>query len=333
MKATLNDRDYMYIRRRITWKLSQEMEPFYESKMEEYMAKYLSDDKLDQYVVRTRGKITSSKFKCYLQNPEEFYVRYVLELPPLEEDEKRYFVIGKAVEHLLYYGIEKRSERYYIDKGYVKADLATLIAARDWLDAKTVEKAHTLDQLREMYYQGDDKIRLTPGEWKQILGTYYEAQKQKIFDLYGKYEPQVYMECKYRELIITGTLDRYNQEDWIIRDWKTTGQIDNAYRDIEETFDYITQMAFYFTIAYINHRKECDVYLDLLGTKAPYASLSYKMSRDRLKHKMLNEIRPALDALQTSFDDDVWPVASRDKAMKSPYYPILESSIMLYAQE
>ena len=45
------------------------------------------------------------------------------------------------------------------------------------------------------------------------MGTYYEAQKQKIFDLYGKYEPQVYMECKYRELIITGTLDRYNQED------------------------------------------------------------------------------------------------------------------------
>jgi hypothetical protein len=59
----------------------------------DYCKKYLSDEKKDWYVIRTRGKITASKIKIFIKNPEEFQIRYVLELPELEESEKRHFTV------------------------------------------------------------------------------------------------------------------------------------------------------------------------------------------------------------------------------------------------
>jgi len=131
---------------------------------------------------------------------------------------------------------------------------------------------------------------------------------------------------KFGSLVISGTLDRYDPERGIIRDRKTSGRIDNIERDVENTFDYATQMAFYYTLAYVNDGKDCDVYLDILSKSAPYTSIVYRMTSDKLKRKMVDTIKPALLSLINCMETNTRPLCDRYDAMKSPYYPIMKSA-------
>ena len=136
------------------------------------------------------------------------------------------------------------------------------------------------------------------------------------------------MECKFGSLTISGTLDRYDPERKIIRDWKTSGQIERIERDIENTFDYAIQMAFYYMLVFVNEGIECDVYLDILSKSDPYSSLIYRLTGEKLKRKMVDEIKPALMQLASCHDQDIWPLADNrtQHVMDSPYYAIMRSS-------
>jgi hypothetical protein len=73
---------------------------------------------------------------------------------------------------------------------------------------------------------------------------------------------------------------------------------------MENTFDYATQMAFYYVLILVNDEIECDVYLDVMSKTAPFASIPYRMSKEKLKRKMQDEIKPALNALQEAFKNN-----------------------------
>ena len=186
-----------------------------------------------------------------------------------------------------------------------------------------------LPELRELFYKPGDKVRLTPWEWTKIIGMYYEALRQKMFEVWVEwYENQVYMECNYRNLKITWTLDRYNIEKWLIRDWKTTWNVQNAEYDIENTYDYISQMSFYYVLAYMTTGKECDVFLDIVSSSDPYNSMIYRLTAQKLRKKMQDTLKPALDALNQCHETNVRPSADRYTAMESDYYPIMEWSLI-----
>lgn len=290
---------------------------------EEMCLQYLGDEKKDHYVIRTRNSLTASKLKCFIKNPEEYHIKYNLELPELQPKDKRCFVIWSAFDCLLSYGMEKFYEKYYIDDGLVVEELKEKLIQRGENPAEV--KAMKLPELRAIYYKDWERIRLTPAEWRDIIGMYYEVKRQPKLETNVPYDTQKRFECKYKSLTISWTLDRHIE--WIIRDRKTSGNIDNIERDIENTFDYVTQMSFYYILAYIETGIECDVYLDIVSNKAPYTSISYRLTKEKLRRKMNNDLKPAMDSLINCYETNERPVVDRYIAMKSSYYSIMQSSI------
>jgi len=329
--------------------------------------KYLWDENKDWYVIRTRDNITASKIKLFIRNPEEYRIRYELELPEFEPQDKQHFKMWNAFDVMVSSWLTAFTDRYYIDKWYVKWDLVKSITEKiekykdeimkfadvakkaieekiselkteasiakwrekqDNITAIDVLEFLTLDQLRDIYYEVWDRVRLTPAEARDVMGMYQEYCRQPLFDREWEYVWQQYMECKFWNLKISWTLDRFSAEKQLIRDTKTSWRIENFEWDVENTFDYITQMSFYYVLAYLTHWVECDVRLDIVSTKSPYASIVYKMSKAKLKKKMLESIKPAFIALINCKETWKRPVWDRMQAIKSPYYPIMETSIM-----
>lgn len=194
-----------------------------------------------------------------------------------------------------------------------------------------------LPELRYYYYQLDtEKIRLTEKEWKDIIGMYREVKRQPLADFANeKYEKQKVIECKYKGLMLRWRLDRFNLEEAIIRDWKTTGRFDKFEYDMEETFDYVMSMAFYFVLAKIEYNIDCDVILDVVHKNSPYQFVAYRLDKQVLLKKTIDKIKPWLDALIKAYEEDKrepidplsWVPIPRSEATKSPYYPFMESAI------
>lgn len=84
-----------------------------------------------QYIEENRGVITASKLKCFLRNPEEYYLQYVKEVD-LEQEDKRHFIVGSAFDDLVSYGEEFFLEKYYIDEWLVVEDLKVKLIEKFW---------------------------------------------------------------------------------------------------------------------------------------------------------------------------------------------------------
>lgn len=284
------------------------------------------------YLQQNKGFLTASKLKCFIRNPEEYKLKYIDEIE-LDWEDKRCFVLGNAFDTLMSYGREVFDEKFYIDDGLVVDELKEKLIQR-WEDPKEV-KSMKLPELRALYYDDESKIRLTPAEGRDVVGMYREAMRQPILDLGGNYTKQHLIESTYDGLPIRGTLDRFDLERWIIRDWKTSGRLDNFAYDMENTFDYILSMAFYYVLAYAKYGKECDVYLDVLSKQSPYTSVVYKLDKNRLLEKVENTIIPALDFYKICQKNNRRPAVnwvtqvplSRFDIMKSDYYHLMDSWI------
>lgn len=325
---TLQQKDKDIVIRRLQYKCLMDWETYLDSKYDVLCQKYLCDQNKDYYILRTRWHITSSKIKSFIKSEEEYHIRYVLELPELEPKEKKCLLLWNAFDTLVSKWVEEFNNKYYTDKWYVKAELATLIANRDGWDAKKIEKDNTLDQLRDKRYKAWDKIRLTPGEWKDVMWMYREYKRQQMLDPGTGYEWHYYCEATYKSLTLSWTLDRFNKEKCLIRDSKTAWRIERIERDIENTFDYIMQMATYHLLIYLQEWVECDVLLDIVWSSFPYQSIVYRMDKNKLRRKLNNEIIPALDRLDNCYETNQRKTSSRIVAMESPYYPIMEWSII-----
>lgn len=283
------------------------------------------------YLSQNKWFMTASKLKCFIKNPAEFKLRYIDEVE-LESD-KRCFVLGNAFDALVSYWEIDFMGKYYIDDWLVVDELKQKLIEL-WWDPAEIKKMK-LPELRWMYYNDDEKIRLTPAEGRDIMGMYREAMRQPILDMWWEYDKQYLIESTYDWLPIRWTLDRCNIEKWIIRDRKTSWRIDNFAYDMENTFDYVLSMAFYFILAYAEHKVECDVFLDVLGKQSPYPSIVYKLDKIRLLEKVQDTIIPALDFYKECLQKNERPAVhwvsrqplSRFDIMKSEYYHLMDCSI------
>lgn len=327
MYKNLDAKSKEIVMRRLQWRILTDLEPYDEKKYDEYCMKYLSDEIKDRYVIRTRWSITASKFKTFMNNPQEYYLRYVLELPEPTKKERKCFTTWNAFETIVSDGIEWFEKKYYIDKWYLKEELAIQLSEWDE-DVKKLLMKSNLETLREQYYKPWEKVRLTNAEGRNIIAMRYETQRQPIFEMWSDdYEDQVYFEAKYMDLKISWTLDRYSKKLWKIRDWKTSWQFDKFQDAMEYEYDYITSMAFYYALVYVQDWVECDVYLDVQESTDPYRSEVYKLWSSRLNDVMKNKVKPGLIALNNAHATNERPQVDRDTALKSPYYTILQTVI------
>lgn len=84
---------------------------------------------IDSYIEENRGFITASKLNCFINSPEEYFIKYVLETPYIEK-KKKCFEIGTAVDDLISYGIEAFFEKYYVDDGLTKKELVEALTEK-----------------------------------------------------------------------------------------------------------------------------------------------------------------------------------------------------------
>lgn len=289
------------------------------------------------YIQSNRWFVTASKLKTFLRNPEEYKLQYIDEIELENEEEKRHFVIWTAFDDLVSYGKDFFLDKYAITEKYLKGELVEKAVAKWEIDKKIISKWN-MSQLRQYLFPNRDesKIILTPAEGRDIMGMYEEVCRQPIADIGAEtYQKQFKVECEYKWLKLRWTLDRVDLERWLIRDRKTSWRIDHFEYDMENTFDYVMSMAFYYILVKVKHEKECDVILDVIGKKAPYIFIGYKIEKKRLLEKAISKIIPWLEALIQAYETDTrlpvdpltwWPIPRQDM-MKSPYYNYMTWSI------
>ncbi len=291
---------------------------------------------MTNYVQENDWYITASKLKCFLKNPAEYYLKFVKKIE-IETEEARHFVLWTAFDDLVSYWEDFFLEKYYIDDWSVKEDLLKQAILKWEIDEKVL-KTWKLPELRAYLFASKDwaeKIRLTPAEWRDIMGMYREAKRQPLADMAWNYKNQHVIKAKYKNLMLKWKLDRFDLERKLIRDWKTSWRIDNFEYDMEETFDYVMSMAFYFVLAKVEYNVDCDVVLDVLWKSSPYQYVWYKLDKTRLLAKMASKILPWLDALIKAYETDTrkaedpltWAPVLRSEVMKSEYYSYLDASL------
>ena len=270
--------------------------------------------------------------------------------------------------------MKKWLQKYYMDEGLVVDDLKRELIKlpedqRFWYSDWAI-KSLKLDQLRYIYYKDPwkQKIRLTPGEAKIIMWMYREVLRQPKMDMFWRWWTQVCIETKYNWAKIRWTLDRFvfidkdenrylpqevdeyiaaqwreewvklikdNSIRWIIRDRKTSWNMDTFEYDMEETFDYVLSMSFYYVLALAKYGVSSDVYLDVLSKKDPFWSYIYRLKPERIVDKIRFYIKPLTDDLIRAYANDVWePIkpltgepVSRGEMMKSKFYPYMKGAI------
>lgn len=270
--------------------------------------------------------------------------------------------------------MKKRLEKYYMDEWLVKAELQSKLKSRSierrfWYTEAAINNMK-LPELRRLYYLDaeEKKVRLTPWESEKIMWMYREILRQPKMDMFGRRWTQVCIETKYNEAKIRGTLDRFvfvDSDDnrylpeevdeyiesegrdarmslvkeqwiyWVIRDWKTSWNMDTFEYDMEETFDYVLSMSFYFVLALAKYWVKSHVFLDVLSKKDPYWSYVYRLKPDRILDKIKYYIKPLIDDLIRAYKHDVrdpikpltWEPVSRGEMMKSKYYPFMEWAV------
>lgn len=258
---------------------------------------------MNRYIEENRWYITASKLKYFITYwPEAYKLKYIDEIPA-KEIEAPYFLMWNAFDDLVSFGEDFFQEKYYIDEWLLKADLIE----RLWDKCTWKEK---VSELQDMYYW--EKIRLTQSQWDQILGMYAEAKRQPLADLWWEYSVQEAIICEYNWLKLRMKLDRFSLEKWLIRDRKTTLNFSNYEYKIEEVFDYVLSMAFYYVWVRVKYDKQCDVILDVLSKTAPHPYIAYKLDKNTLYEKVVHKIKPALDYLkiciETNTRESVYPI-------------------------
>lgn len=267
-----------------------------------------------------------------------------------------------------------RLDKYYMDEWLVVEELRRAIISypdelKYWLNDYAI-KSMKLPELRHIYYRDPTKtkVRLTPWESKMILGMYREVLRQPKMDIGGRRGCQVCIETEYKGAKIRWTLDRfvfvdkdknrylpsevdefikaYGREKrqelvkdngifWVIRDWKTSGNMDNFEYDMEETFDYVISMSFYYVLVLAKYKVSSHVFLDVLSKKEPYWSYIYRLKPERIIDKVKFYIKPLIEDLIRAYEHNIRePIkpltgepVTRNEMMSSKYYPYMKWAI------
>lgn len=270
----------------------------------------------NSYIEENRWFITASKLKYFLEYwPEAYKLKFIDEVQ-LEEEDKKCFTLWTALDDLLSYGRKFFEEKYYIDEWLLLEELK----ARIWKE--NLHWKEKKDELLEIMYW--DRIRLTKSDWENILWAYKECMRQPLVDMWSDYLHQEVIEIEFEWMPLRMKLDRLSIEKQLLRDWKTSWQIDRFERNMESKFWYILSMAFYYIWAKVKYNVSCDVILDVLWVAKPYPYIWYMLEKKDLFYVVENKIKPWLRALKECMDswirESVYPI---DYQTENKYWDII----------
>lgn len=286
------------------------------------------NNEVDQYVEDNKGYITASKLKCFLNNPQEYQLKFQKWV--IRWKWKTYFKMGNAFDYLLSYGSDAFFDKYREKK--VKREL------KDMLDDDEYNTTTKKDELLEKTGL-TDKIVLTKWQMKKIRAMYEEVSRQPLMKPWDEsFAKQKTIEAEYKWLPIKGTLDRFSLEQKEIRDRKTTSNLEKFIFKAQD-FGYDISMAFYYVLAQVEHGIKCDSYLDVIERDKNATSRVFKMDKSNLARTVENKIKPGLEKLmeyQEKYGEEEirpakYPLTDskipREEIEKSDYYDILPCAI------
>lgn len=285
------------------------------------------------YILKNRWKITCSKVKLYMQSKEAFKKVYIDEVDTsfLWESQAllRWTMIDEFIlsPHLF-------DEHYVIPVSrWLKEDLINECLLR----GIPVEKSDKVSDLQGKLFW--NKEVLTFWEKDMLIWIKKELERQPLYDFNWKYEHQKTFEVSYKWHILKWKLDRFSLEKWLIRDLKTTKDLEynpfyqctrfeNGLNQNDE-YQYWLQLARYFILVKISTWIECYWIIDAIKTTWNYAYESYFYPKEILKNIALNLLFPVLDELIEDLTNNTFNenLENRWELINNQYYPILESAI------
>lgn len=289
----------------------------------------------DWYLIDNRGFITASKLKMFEKSPEAYFVKYILELPlPAdEEEEKDSLKLGTAIDDYISYGEEKFYKKYDVsEKKLLKADLVALCQENLLDSTGTVEVLTAILTENKIIW---NKIKLTPSLVKKLFGMLNEWKRQPLFDYNGNYKTQVELITKYKNLNLKAKLDRLGVELGLLRDMKTTNNLEKFIYQVED-YGYSFSMSFYNILAKLIYKKDFTIILDACQSTAPHPSTSFIIPPETIIQVGNTRIIPVLEKLakftkkwEENKDPKVWleDTPAREELYSLDTYPVMESAL------
>ena len=302
---------------------------------------------MDKYIEENRGYITASKLKCFMNSPEDFFYKYILEKEPLIYKENWAFKMWTAIDDLISYWKEKFDQKYFCDPWLrideMKDKLSVLYDAEE---LKGLKKPELMEKL---YWDISHKINITKADKEIIFWCVNELERQPLFDKDWWYETQKTFTATYGSLKLKWTLDRYKKGE--IRDTKSTKSLKSFMWERKEKLWYDISMSFYWTLvcqSSIDARNLTEdenekppletpkLIFDVVQKPFPFPSRIYEIPQQEVLSVVDNTIKPALDMLDKNMkewektgDTAIWTDRKFDfyKLSNCDFYPIMESAI------
>lgn len=293
----------------------------------------MENKQINSYIEENRGYITASKLKEFMKSPEQFFLKYIKEMPSQKDSDERHFILWTALDDYISYWELEFHKKYFIDEWLTISDMTERLTA-NWTDPIVLKwlKAWELKEL--LYWDISSKIRLTAWEWETILWCVREFNRQSLFNKNWWYETQKTFIWAYKSLKLKWTLDRYKTGE--LRDTKTCANIWKFIWEWKDILWYDVSMAFYWVLVWKATWDKPKTILDVVQKTFPFPSRSYEIPNEHIFWIVENTIIPALETLDAMMiarnetkNEDLWKVRQRDfsKLIQCDMYPIMESAI------
>lgn len=290
-------------------------------------------EKINSYIEENRWYITASKLKEFMKSPEQFFLKYIKELPSPKDSDERHFILWTAIDDFISYWELEFHKKYFIDEWLTIAETTERLISI-WIDPIVLKWLKAPDLKEMLYWDISSKIRLTAWEWQTVLGCVRELNRQPLFNKDWWYECQKTFIWTYKGLKLKWTLDRYKTGE--LRDTKSCASISSFIWDWKEKFWYDVSMSFYWVLVWKATGDKPETILDVVQKTFPYASRIYKIPTEQIIATAEHTIIPALDTLDAMMtawnetkNEDLWKVRQIDFAKLSScdMYPIMESAL------
>lgn len=289
------------------------------------------------YIEKNRGFITKSKLFLYMQSKEAYWRVYELEQPTDFVKESKALDFWTKVD-LLMTDPKQFEEQYFLNtKGnLLKHELQAMCDDRGIPYAKST----TVADLKALLFGNREVIDGVDAE--KLVAIQKELARQPLYDYGGDYLCQEEIVAELYGHKIKGTIDRLSVEKKLIRDLKTSKDIEyldgkdmiRLQYNLEnwDEYGYGMQLAWYYMLCLIRYDQKFAWVLDCVGTVNPYAYVGYQYDVATLEHIAIKILFPAMQELaedlkvgESAFLND--SSVSRDSLVWCRYYQMLEQSI------
>lgn len=234
------------------------------------------------YLAKNKQFVTAHKLKEFKRCEHCYYLKYIEEIPDptLSESDNEALLIGSALDYRLTNGEQKYSDNYEV------------------VSRRTGKS---------------NKSELTNRQGELIDQMYREFKEQPVFD--KDVNKKVFV-VNFSGLILKAEIDNFNFTQKLIRDFKTTANI--------ETFKpeyYTFQMAFYSWITEERTGDKFECILDVMDKYSYFSrSASWKFTLSTLQSELSNIIQ-LLDSYKNAHELGLFvPTRDQLELWRCPYY-------------